>query len=163
MALFGKILVPTDFSASAEEAARTAVALSRCYDASLTFIHVYEPPTYALPESGLSFTTTQLDEAFAAFRFLLTNACVRARERGARKAETQLSYGFAAREITSKAREGAFDLIVMGTHGRTGLSHLLLGSVAERVVQAAHCPVLTVRMRDDARCSHLEHEQRPVA
>jgi universal stress protein A len=149
MDLFQRILVPTDFSAPADEAARIAVDLSRRYDASITLVYVYEPPTYALPESGLAFTTTQLDEAFAAFRRLLATTSDRARERGATKVETQLSYGFAAREITSLASAGAFDLIVMGTHGRTGLSHLLLGSVAERVVQTAHCPVLTVRLPDE--------------
>jgi nucleotide-binding universal stress UspA family protein len=58
--------------------------------------------------------------------------------------------GWAAGEITQFAKEGGFDLIVMGTHGRSGLKHLLLGSVAERVVRTAPCPVLTVRKPENA-------------
>jgi nucleotide-binding universal stress UspA family protein len=146
MAPFRKILVPTDFSPHAEEAARTAVALSRRYDASLTFAYVDEPVTYALPDSYLLFTAAQLDRMAAEFERLLGAARERALGDGAKNVETRLLHGFAAAEITRLARQGGFDLIVMGTHGRTGLVHALMGSVAERVVQTAHCPVLTVRL-----------------
>jgi nucleotide-binding universal stress UspA family protein len=61
-----------------------------------------------------------------------------------------LRQGGAVDEILAHAKEAGADLIVMGTHGRTGLSHLLMGSVAERVLRTAHCPVLTVKAREEA-------------
>jgi universal stress protein A len=66
---------------------------------------------------------------------------------GAARVETRLLQGFAAGEIVAYAKDTHSDLIVMGTHGRSGPKHLLLGSVAERVVRTAACPVLTVRAR----------------
>jgi nucleotide-binding universal stress UspA family protein len=61
------------------------------------------------------------------------------------RVETKLLQGFVAGQIVEFASRGEFDLVVMGTHGRTGMQHLFLGSVAERVVRLAHCPVLTVK------------------
>jgi nucleotide-binding universal stress UspA family protein len=146
MNVFRKILVPTDFSAHAEEAARIAVDLSRCYGSSITLAYVDEPVLYALPESYMLFTAAQLAEMRAAYEHLLAAARDRALERGAKAVETELLHGFATSEITNLARQGGYDLIVMGTHGRSGLEHLVIGSVAERVVQRAECPVLTVRL-----------------
>jgi glycine betaine transporter len=95
----------------------------------------------------------------AEFERLLRIAREQALQAGAANVETKLLQGFAAQEITKLARQGGFDLIVMGTHGRTGVSHLLIGSVAERVVRTAHCPVLTVRPSKNgwSRTSHTSH------
>jgi nucleotide-binding universal stress UspA family protein len=142
---FQRILVPTDFSAHAEEATHIAADLSRRYEASITLAHVYEPVTYALPESYVLFTGPQLDRMFAEFERALAAARERALAARATTVDTKLLSGFASSEITGLARKGGFDLIVMGTHGRTGLNHFVMGSVAERVVRTAHCPVLTVR------------------
>jgi nucleotide-binding universal stress UspA family protein len=143
---FKKILVPTDFSVHAEEATRIAVDLSRRYEASIMLVYVYEPVSYALPEGYILYTPPQLDRMFAEFDTRLAGAKSAVESAGVGRVETRLLQGFAAGEICELASNGAFDLIVMGTHGRAGFKRLLLGSVAERVVRMAPCPVLTVRL-----------------
>src|SRR5690606_35700405 len=141
-----KILVPTDFSAHSAEATAWAADLARRYDASLTLIHVYQPASMALPEGyvlmsphGLADLLSELDTALDRARKDL--------ERDERiTPETMLLQGVPFAEIVGFARDGGYDLIVMGTHGRTGLKHALMGSVAEKVVRKAPCPVLTVRL-----------------
>jgi nucleotide-binding universal stress UspA family protein len=141
-----KILVPIDFSPHAAEATAWAADLARRYDASLTLLHVLQPVAMALPEgyvlmsaNALSDLMTELDRALARAR-----KDVEATERIS--PETKLVQGAPFAEIVQFARDGGFDLIVMGTHGRTGLKHALLGSVTEKVVRKAPCPVLTVRL-----------------
>ena len=142
---FQKILVATDFSPHSALALQLAADVSRRYDASVTLLYVYEPIAYALPEGYQLFTEPQLDELFLAFRKQLAEQKQAALAAGALRVETQLSTGSAASEICALAETGSFDLIVLGTHGRKGLSHVVLGSVAERVLRTAPCPVLTVR------------------
>lgn len=145
VATFKKILVPVDFSESSTLALDTAVALAKDYDASLTIVHVYEPLAIALPEGYQLFSEEQLNQMFAEFQRELAQQRKRAESAGALRVDTELLHGFAVGEIQNFAEQCKFDLIVMGTHGRRGLSHALLGSVAERVVRLAPCPVLTVR------------------
>jgi universal stress protein A len=142
---FQKILVATDFSPHSALALQLAADLSRRYDASVTLAHVYEPVAYALPEGYQLFTEPQLAELFRAFDKQLAEQKQAALAAGALRVETQLANGFAASEICALAERGGFDLIVLGTHGRKGLSRVVLGSVAERVLRTAPCPVLTVR------------------
>lgn len=142
---FQKILVATDFSPHSALALQLAADLSRRYDASVTLVHVYEPVVYAVPEGYQLFTEPQLEELFVALQKQLAEQKQAALAAGALRVETQLSKGFAASEICALAEQGRFDLIVLGTHGRKGLSHVVLGSVAERVLRTAPCPVLTVR------------------
>lgn len=142
---FRKILVPVDFSEHSDLALQTAVGLSRSYEASLTIVHVYEPMAMTLPEGYVLFSEAQLDRMFEEFKRGLAKQKQTAEAAGAQRVEVQLLHGFAVGEIQDFAEQGAFDLIVMGTHGRRGLSHAFLGSVAERVVRLAPCPVLTVR------------------
>lgn len=144
---FQRILVPVDFSEHSAVAVQMAADLSRRYEASVTLVHVYEPLAYALPDGYLLFTEPQLNGLMEEFGKLLDAEKQRARAAGAVRVDAQLLQGFAAGEIRQLAEQGAFDLIVMGTHGRKGLSHALLGSVAERVVRTAPCPVLTVRAK----------------
>jgi nucleotide-binding universal stress UspA family protein len=150
MKLFKKILVPTDFSAHAEEATRIAVDLSKQYDASITLIYVYEPVTYPLPEGYVMYTPLQLEQMFSEFNTRLVAAKSAAESAGAERVEARMLQGLAAGEICDFAAHGQFDLIAMGTHGRTGLKRVLMGSVAERVVRLATCPVLTVRRPDES-------------
>jgi nucleotide-binding universal stress UspA family protein len=136
-----------DFSQHSALAVQTAADLSRRYEASVTLVHAYEPIAYALPDGYLLFTEPQLNGLMEEFGKLLGAEKHRARAAGAQRVDAQLLHGFAAGEIRQLAEQGAFDLIVMGTHGRKGLAHAFLGSVAERVVRTAPCPVLTVRAK----------------
>lgn len=145
MVPFRKLLVPTDFSKHSSEAIRAAADLSRRYEAPVTLAYVFEPVTYALPEGHVMQSPPQLEEMRSAFEQRLVEASAEATAAGALGVQTKLLTGPIANEITDFAQQGQFDLIVMGTHGRTGLRHLVLGSVAEKVVRTAHCAVLTVR------------------
>jgi nucleotide-binding universal stress UspA family protein len=143
---FQKILVPTDFSKHSAEAVAAAVDVSRRYDASITLAYVFEPVTYALPEGHVMQSPPQLEEMQDVFEKRLLQAEADARALGASNVAAKLLTGPVAGEITDYAARAGFDLIVMGTHGRTGLRHLVLGSVAEKVVRTAPCAVLTVRV-----------------
>ncbi|HTV21141.1 MAG TPA: universal stress protein [Polyangiaceae bacterium] len=148
MAPFRKILVPTDFSKHSTEAVNAAADLSRRYEAPVTLAYVFEPVTYALPEGHVMQSPPQLEEMRSVFEQRLVQATAEARAAGALDVQAKLLTGPVANEITDFAEQGRFDLIVMGTHGRTGLRHLVLGSVAETVVRTAPCAVLTVRVRE---------------
>ena len=133
------ILHPTDFSERSQYALRLACALARDYGARLIVLHVAEtvPIVYGEgmlpPDPGelLAAAQERLD------RLQVPDANVRA--------ERRLAQGDAAAEILRVAQEAHADLIVLGTHGRTGLGRLLMGSVAEQVVRRAACPVLTMK------------------
>jgi nucleotide-binding universal stress UspA family protein len=142
---FQRLLVPVDFSAHSVEATRVAADLARRFDASLTLIHVYDPMIYALPDGFIMVPQTGIDKLFDAFRSQLDSARRQALDAGAPRVETKLIEGFVAAELVELAKRGEFDLIVMGTHGRTGMSHVVIGSIAERVVRLSPCPVLTVK------------------
>ena len=144
--MFTRILVPTDFSAPSDAALEYARNVATQFGASLHLLHVVEDPyrsAYAaevyIPEvEGLR------DE-------LVSNAISRLEDRLYQRDVTELRVkadaviGTPAWSIVEYAAANGIDLIVMGTHGRGGMAHLLMGSVAERVVRTAPCPVLTVR------------------
>lgn len=147
----GTILVPIDFSPSAEEAMAWAMDLARRYGASLIVAHVLQPVAWPASPDGLMLTPTDL---LATTRRELDASLERTRasiEAAGIAAKAELLDGTTAAEIAALARRAGAHLIVMGTHGRTGLQHALLGSVAEKVVRTAPCPVLTVRMTEMAR------------
>jgi universal stress protein A len=146
MKAFEKLLVPVDFSLHAEEAMRTAADLSSRYGASITLAYVYEPMQYVLPEGFLVYTPDQVNMLTAGFRERLARSEQHLVELGAASVQTELLQGPVAREIVDYATSGGFDLIVMGTHGRTGLKHMMMGSVAEKVLRLAPCPVLVVKL-----------------
>jgi nucleotide-binding universal stress UspA family protein len=144
---FRRILFATDFSAWAREAGFVAAELSAMFKAPLHCIHVIQFPNLVLPEGAVLITpdtmTTILDEAgrrLAETRQALTKA-------GAFEVSTSAPEGNPVHEILRRAEHDQVDLIVLGSHGRTGLGRMLLGSVAERVVRKATCAVLTVRSR----------------
>ncbi len=150
---FEKILVPIDFAPHSEEAVRRAVDLAKHYSATLTLVYVYEPLDYALPEGYALYSPEQVGRLMEEFRGRLQGSVREIEAMGVSRVDSTVLNGSAAIEIVDHAQKGGYDLIVMGTHGRRGLSHLLMGSVAERVLRTAHCPVLTVKTPEDAPAS----------
>lgn len=146
-----RILVPTDFSVHSDRALHYATTLAGRFNATVEVLHVVEDPFVAgawTPAAAAPNIPELLDDLVAAARGRLQDLQATAREEGVRFTTTVLTTvlsGRPADSITEYAAAEHFDLIVMGTHGRSGVSHALLGSVAERVVRAASCPVLTVR------------------
>ena len=139
-----KVLCPIDFSEPAWAALEVAVEVARQYDAELTLFHAYELPGYTLPEGSVVASPKMLQELAEQAETHLAEWKRKAEAMGLRSVLTAKGIGEPALEIVDLAKEGAFDLIVVGTHGRTGLRHAILGSVAERVVRRAACPVLTI-------------------
>jgi nucleotide-binding universal stress UspA family protein len=140
-----RILVPTDFSATADAALEYAFGIAERFGASLQLLHVLDDPFVF---EGMS-AEAYIAEAPTLRTAMLEDARERLRHRAAPRngvnVETEVLFGHGARTIAEYAAERGIDLIVMGTHGRTGFAHLMVGSVAERLVRIAPCPVLTVR------------------
>lgn len=143
-----RILVPTDFSPTADAALDYAFGLAEKFDASLQLLHVLDDPFVF---EGMS-AEAYISEAPVLRTAMLEDARERLRHRAAPRGgvpvETEVLFGHGARTIAEYAAERGIDLIVMGTHGRTGFAHFMVGSVAERLVRIAPCPVLTVRHPD---------------
>ena len=139
MSLFRRILAPTDFSHAAEAALRYAKALALEQGAVLRVLHVLEDPH--LPVSGK--TADLARETESAQQWL--DDRLTPEERGRLNAEVRVIRGYPAFAIPRHAVQEDFDLIVMGTHGRGDHPHAPWGSVAEKVVSSAPCPVLTIR------------------
>ena len=148
-----KILVATDFSPPSTAAIAYGRELARSFGAALTVLHVVDDivmRAYGL-DSGVLFTDPAVQRQFEADALTQVAATISDDDRaglGATGVVIRSSAPSAA--IVTYAYETRTDLIVMGTHGRGGVAHLLMGSVSERVVKTAGCPVLTVR--------HPEHE-----
>ncbi|MCC6750389.1 MAG: universal stress protein [Deltaproteobacteria bacterium] len=143
-----RILVPVDFSLCSWSALQHAAALARKLAAEVDILHILETPHYIVPEVMVfppgeapqtlaEYTRTQVSKEMD--RFLQDAPNV-----GDVPIRVLIERGDPLRKIIELAENNGYDLIVMGTHGRRGLTHLLLGSVAERVVQRSRCPVLTV-------------------
>jgi nucleotide-binding universal stress UspA family protein len=136
------ILVPHDFSDTAEHALTYAVALAEKFGARVTVLHAYEAPSYGYPDALVASFEFSAEIERAA---LVALKSVEARARRPNvEVDTVLRRGTPWVEITAAAKERKADLIVIGTHGRRGVARALLGSVAEKVVRTAPCPVLTV-------------------
>jgi nucleotide-binding universal stress UspA family protein len=143
-----RILCPTDFSELSKAALAQAAALARWYEAEITLLYV-APAAFTAAEVVYVPSPWLSPEMLEKWRGDLHAFAQSSREEGLR-VRIDLCEGNPSTEILDTARTGAFDLIVMGTHGRRALAQLMMGSVAERVVRIAPCPVLTVR--------HPEHE-----
>src|SRR5512143_4082854 len=141
-----RILFATDFSPASTPALDRAIDLAKDDRAELIITHVYEPPSrlsldgYVLPQIYDEFETALREEAESALAPLVE----RAKAAGV-EARALLVKGIPYRAIARAARANMVDLVVLGTHGRTGMARLFLGSVAARVISTAPCPVLTVR------------------
>ena len=132
------ILHPTDFSERSDFAFRLAFSLARDYGARLIVLHVAEPTVPVTPAGALLQPGINLD--------ILREKLHQLRPPDPKiQVEHRLIVGNAATEILQVAEVSKCDLIVLGTHGRTGVARLLMGSVAEQVVRRASCPVLTVK------------------
>jgi len=149
-----RILVPTDFSTTSDLAVGFGIDLAKRYGASIHLLHIVEDSYLA---------NAYPDGFFAELPAIQARLRTDAEERlkvvlgrcasAAVTATHEIADGRPARVIVDTARDRATDLIVMGTHGRSGVAHLLMGSVAEHAVRAAPCAVLTVR--DVARVADL--------
>jgi nucleotide-binding universal stress UspA family protein len=142
-----RIVVATDFSDLASEAVETAVAFAHDSGATLDLVHVASELAFAVPPP-MEMVTVPFDMAGAVRDAgeRLSAEEKRVRARGV-TCEGNVLVGRADTQIVEHADKTGSDLIILGTHGRSGLPHALLGSVAEKVVQHAHCPVLTVPLR----------------
>jgi nucleotide-binding universal stress UspA family protein len=139
------ILVAHDFNETSDAALEYALNLARPLGARVTVLHAYEIPSLGAPEV-LVLATDWTKQIGIVARERLDKLVASASTRGTQVA-AELREGSAWRAIDTFAREAAVDLVVVGSHGRHGLPHALLGSVAEKIVRTAPCPVLVVRGR----------------
>lgn len=141
------ILAPTDFSEFSQQALEDAYTLAQRFGSKLSLLHVIAPPDLAgvgtiPPELAEKLLVNQEAEAQRELARLLPQA-----EAAQVDVARYVAIGIPFRKIVETAAAEHVDLIVMATHGRTGLSHLVMGSVADRVVRLASCPVLTIRSK----------------
>jgi universal stress protein A len=139
-----QILVPIDFSDTAGKALDYAAALAARLDATLHLVNAIGLPAAGVPEIGLAYTASMIEQMTSENQKAL-DALATATRAKAKVAPALVRMGDARDVILQVAEEVGANLIVMGTHGRRGLSRALLGSVAETVVRHAPIPVLTVR------------------
>jgi nucleotide-binding universal stress UspA family protein len=141
-----RILVPTDFSAPSDAALVCARRLAARFGASLCLLHVLEDSVVAGTASSEVFVAESPDLHAARLKNALERLAHRVapHDRTQLRATSEVIFGSSARTIVDYAADNEYDLIVMGTHGRTGVAHLLIGSVAESVVRTAPCPVLSL-------------------
>ncbi len=139
-----RICCPVDFSEPARVAMQIAADLARRHGAELTLFHAYPLPGYTLPDGSVVPSTTMLQDLATQTANHLAAWKAEAEQAGAPRVSTAHAIGDPAAVIVDFVRDGAYDLVVVGTHGRSGFRHALVGSVAERVVRRAPCPVLTV-------------------
>jgi nucleotide-binding universal stress UspA family protein len=154
MALVRNIMVPVDFSAASKEALRYACTLADAFGASLRVLHVTDNPF--VPGGYMEFYAPPVeffDRADQQAREQL-DALLTPEEKGRYRAVFVHRSGLAAQELLAYMEEqGDIDLVVMATHGRGGVARLMMGSVADKLVRAAPCPVLTLRGDGQARSS----------
>ena len=143
-----RILVPVDLMEGSQAIVDYAARLAQPFNASLEVLHAWEPPQYVAPDllvaapgwNPQSVEKTALDAARKALESFMGTL------RFSVPLTHRLEPGEPASSIVRLAEEGGFNLVVMGTHGRRGLPRLLLGSVAQKVIARAHCPVLTLHV-----------------
>jgi nucleotide-binding universal stress UspA family protein len=141
-----RVLAPTDFSAHSEKAVRFACGLAERFGAELHLVNVLSeiipagPDPLLMPVMPPQFYQENENRAKETLRSLIQPSWG-----NPTRLVTAVRWGSPVEAIVDYAQEQQIDMIVIATHGRTGLSHVLLGSVAERIVREAHCPVLTIR------------------
>ena len=144
-----KILCAVDFSAASRTALHYAADLAERFGAGLTLLHVYRMPAYPIPDGYVPLQPMVIRESFARIDRALAEWQREAEERGAHPVEAVSLPGSAWSEIVRRADEEGHDLVVLGRHGHSELHDRILGSVAERVVRHAPCPVLMVHQADE--------------
>lgn len=146
--MFRSILVPTDYSEHSKASVRFAAELASKVSAALHIVHVWDKPTYASDavlvrrpgEDNVPLAELIQKNAEQDMTDFLASVALPA----SLNATHELCSGDPAATLVAKLKQGPYDLIVVGTHGRTGFAHLLLGSVAEKLVRLSPVPVLTV-------------------
>ena len=139
------ILAPTDFSEYAQQAVTAAIELAQTFGAKLTVLHVVEPPSYLVDSHAFAHQAPLLLKALEEQAQQELDQLLSSIPGAQLEITRRVLVGVPYQRIAERASAEQVDLIVMATHGRTGLRHLVLGSVAERVVRMAPCPVLTIR------------------
>jgi nucleotide-binding universal stress UspA family protein len=143
---FDKILIAIDFSENSDFAFDYALTLAKQFNAELMVMHVINEPVdlrgFYVPHISFEELEKEIEEGATK---MMEKFC-QAKLDGFTNYKTEIVSGIPYEEIIKKAEETSASLIVLGTHGRTGLDHLIFGSTAERVVRSASCPVLTIRL-----------------
>lgn len=146
MKTFERILTAIDFSESSDYAFEYALTLARQFQADLTVMHVINEPVdlrgFYVPHISFEQLEKEIEEGAEK---MMVKFCQTKMGDFTRYTTTVVA-GIPYEEVIRKAEETGASLIVLGTHGRTGIDHLIFGSTAERVVRSATCPVLTIRM-----------------
>lgn len=137
-----KLLVPTDFSSESEKSLDFAVMMAKKFGSKIYLFHAIEPFPYTTTDAFMIVDNSEALRSIA--ENLIKNSAALLRKKGV-SVTSSLSLGSPAGEIVMKAEREKVDMIIMGTHGRKGVEHILLGSVAEKVLRLANCPVLTIR------------------
>ena len=138
------ILVPVDFSPYSDGAITYAVALAGKLQARVTLLHIIHETPIGVGDMASALPYTYLQDLEAEIMRSLEEQLTRLQNAGV-QSDVLVLHGVPFQTIVDVAKEQKVDLIIMGTHGRTGLPHVLLGSVAEKVVRLAPCPVLVTR------------------
>jgi nucleotide-binding universal stress UspA family protein len=146
MASFKRILVPVDFSDASERALSAALGLASDLGAEIKVVHIHQVQTQYMIEGGLYAPELDEEELMEKREKELDNFIET--HKGDMNIAREVRAGIPETEILEIAKEFQADLIVMGTHGRTGLSHLLMGSVTENVLRHTNVPILSVRNPD---------------
>jgi nucleotide-binding universal stress UspA family protein len=142
----GRVVLATDLSPASQPAFRAAVAWTQRLHGALDVIHVFVPPSpFGVPGGAGMPTWEQLETRARSSARKRLAALVAAAARAGVRVRAHLADGAPEREVARLARRRHADLVVIGTHGRTGVSRAFMGSVAERILRSAACPVLTVR------------------
>lgn len=141
-----KILVPIDFSDCSQKALQYALAFARQFNASLILLYVVEANYAGAEFGGMDYILLEKESRESGQKLLAELAQTVIGDQA--PVEILVRTGRPVMEITDLAKEKNVDLIIISTHGHTGLKHILLGSVSENVVRHAPCPVLTVRERE---------------
>jgi nucleotide-binding universal stress UspA family protein len=139
-----KICCAIDFSDASRAAMEVAGSLARRFGAELVLLHAYPIPGYTFPDGSIVASPKMMQDLADQAERHLQEWRADAERFGAARVTTAKAIGEPAAEIVAFGKEQGVDLLVVGTHGRTGLEHALMGSIAERVVRRAGCPVLTV-------------------
>ena len=143
-----KILVPVDFSDHSRRALETGAEFAKAFGATVHLLHCYQVPPVGVSPYGV-VVPESFDREVREAAARMANEWREKLDAAGIKSEVSLSAGFPALAISEAAKELGVDLIIMGTRGLAGFKHMVLGSVAERTLRTAPCPVLTVKDPDE--------------
>lgn len=146
MQRFKQVLVAIDFNGASEHALELGTSIAEAFESSLTVLHVWQVPLH--PYMDLELSAPELVRSVQRAAALRLGTTLHDLRRRLPRSQSLLRVGAPADQILAAARKVRADLLVLGTHGRRGLSHAILGSVAERIVRESAVPVLTARAID---------------